>query len=79
MNLVEVDRALRKLRLPGMADVLETLVQGSFDERAKIDGLVRNWNDCLGNQIENWRDELSSLAISFESLEDRNNRMKEVR
>jgi hypothetical protein len=55
------------------------LVQGGFDERTKIDGLVRNRNDCLGNQIENWRDKISSLAVSFKSLEDRNNRMEYVR
>ena len=33
MNLVEVDRALRKLRLSGMADVLETRLRHAQTER----------------------------------------------
>ena len=33
MNTVEIDRALRKLRLSGMADVLEVRVQGATAER----------------------------------------------
>ena len=33
MNLVEIDRALRKLRLSGMANVLEIRVQGAAAER----------------------------------------------
>jgi DNA replication protein DnaC len=38
MNLVELDHALRKLRLSGMADVLETrLRQAQTDKRAPID------------------------------------------
>jgi len=38
MNLVEVDRALRKLRLSGMADVLETrLHQAQADHMAPLD------------------------------------------
>jgi len=38
MNLVEVDRALRKLRLSGMADVLETrLRQAQADNMAPLD------------------------------------------
>jgi DNA replication protein DnaC len=38
MNLVEVDRALRKLRLSGMADVLETrLRQAQSDHMAPLD------------------------------------------
>ncbi len=38
MNLVEVDRALRKLRLSGMADVLETrLHQAQSDHMAPLD------------------------------------------
>jgi DNA replication protein DnaC len=42
MNLIELDRALRKLRLSGMADVLETrLRQAQTDKVAPID-LVSN-------------------------------------
>jgi len=38
MNLVEIDRALRKLRLSGMADVLETrLRQAQSDHMAPLD------------------------------------------
>jgi DNA replication protein DnaC len=38
MNLVELDRALRKLRLSGMADVLETrLRQAQAEHMAPID------------------------------------------
>jgi DNA replication protein DnaC len=38
MNLVELDHALRKLRLSGMADVLETrLRQAQSDKMAPID------------------------------------------
>lgn len=33
MNLVEIDRALRKLRLSGMANVLEIRIQGAAAER----------------------------------------------
>ena len=38
MNLIELDRALRKLRLSGMANVLETrLRQAQTDKLAPID------------------------------------------
>ena len=38
MNLVELDRALRKLRLSGMADVLETrLLQAQSEQMAPLD------------------------------------------
>ena len=38
MNLVELDQALRKLRLSGMADVLETrLQQAQVEQMAPID------------------------------------------
>jgi DNA replication protein DnaC len=33
VNVVEIDRALRKLRLSGMADVLEVRIQGAATER----------------------------------------------
>ena len=42
MNLVELDQALRKLRLSGMADVLDTrLRQAQTEQMVPID-LVRN-------------------------------------
>ena len=38
MNLVELDQALRKLRLSGMADVLDTrLQQAQVEQMAPID------------------------------------------
>ena len=43
MNLVELDRALRKLRLSGMADVLETrLRQAQSEKLAPIDSRLRS-------------------------------------
>jgi DNA replication protein DnaC len=48
MNLVEIDRALRKLRLSGMADVLETrLRQAQSEKLAPIDFLSALVSDEL--------------------------------
>ena len=48
MNLVEVDRALRKLRLSGMADVLETrLHQAQADKMAPLDLIAALVSDEL--------------------------------
>ena len=51
MNLVELDRALRKLRLSGMADVLETrLRQAQTEQLAPLDLVVdaRRPTNCCG-------------------------------
>ena len=48
MNLVELDQALRKLRLSGMADVLETrLQQAQVEQLAPIDLVAALVNDEL--------------------------------
>ena len=48
MNLVELDQALRKLRLSGMADVLETrLQQAQVEQMAPIDLVAALVNDEL--------------------------------
>ena len=61
MNLVEIDRALRKLRLSGMADVLEIRVQGAAAERLPHldflsvlvgDELTRRQDRLLGRRIK---------------------------
>ena len=61
MNLVEIDRALRKLRLSGMADVLEVRMQGAAAERLPHldflsslvgDELLRRQDRLLGRRIK---------------------------
>ena len=48
MNLVELDQALRKLRLSGIADVLETrLLQAQTEQMAPIDLLAALVTDEL--------------------------------
>ena len=48
MNLVELDQALRKLRLSGMADVLDTrLLQAQTEQLAPIDLLAALVSDEL--------------------------------
>jgi len=48
MNLVELDQALRKLRLSGMANVLETrLLQAQTEQLAPIDLLAALVSDEL--------------------------------
>ena len=48
MNLVELDQALRKLRLSGMADVLDTrLQQAQVEQMAPIDLVAALVNDEL--------------------------------
>ena len=48
MNLVELDQALRKLRLSGMADVLETrLLQAQTEQMARTDLLAALVSDEL--------------------------------
>jgi DNA replication protein DnaC len=53
MNVVEIDRALRKLRLSGMADVLETrLRQAQGEKLAPIDFLSALVSDELQRRQE---------------------------
>ena len=61
MNTVEIDRALRKLRLSGMADVLEIRIQGTAAERQPhldfistlvSDELLRRQDRLLGRRIK---------------------------
>ena len=61
MNLVEIDRALRKLRLSGMADVLDVRIQGAAAERQPHldflsalvgDELLRRQDRLLGRRIK---------------------------
>jgi hypothetical protein len=48
MNIIELDRALRKLRLSGMADVLETRLRHAQAERlAPLDLVALLVNDEL--------------------------------
>jgi DNA replication protein DnaC len=61
MNLVEIDRALRRLRLSGMADVLDVRLQGAATERQPHldflsslvgDELLRRQDRLLGRRIK---------------------------
>jgi DNA replication protein DnaC len=72
VNVVEIDRALRKLRLSGMADVLEVRVQGAAAERQPHldflsalvgDELLRRQDRLLGRRIKQagFRDNGKSL------------------
>ena len=60
MNLIELDRALKQLRLGGMAAVLETrLRQAQTEPMAPIDLLSCLVSDelttCSGQLLERWR------------------------
>jgi DNA replication protein DnaC len=61
VNVVEIDRALRKLRLSGMADVLEVRIQGAAAERQPHldfisalvgDELLRRQDRLLGRRVK---------------------------
>ena len=70
MNLVEIDRALRKLRLSGMADVLEIRVQGAASERQPhVDFL----SALVGDELLRRRDRLAPDPDGF--LEVRGHRV----
>ena len=57
MNLIEVDRALRKLRLSGMADVLETRLRHAQTERLPPLDLVATLvtDELQRREIACWR------------------------
>ena len=61
MNIIEIDRALRRLRLSGMAEVLEVRIQGAAAERQPHldflsalvgDELLRRQDRLLGRRIK---------------------------
>ena len=61
MNPIEIDRALRKLRLSGMADTLATrLVQAQAEGQAPIDFL----SALVGDELQRRQDPASSRRAS---------------
>ena len=67
MNLIEVDRALRQLRLSGMADVLETrLTQAQADKRIPLD-LV---SALVSDELLRRQDRLFSRRLKNASFRD---------
>ena len=55
MNVIEIDRALRKLRLSAMAEVLEVrLLEAQTDSTAHLDFLSTSFSDV---RIAFWRDD----------------------
>lgn len=85
MNLIELDRALRQLRLSGMADVLETrLIQAQSDKLVPLDlvsqlvsdELLRRQDRLFDRRIKKagFRDpdrNLASFDFDFVSLRQR--------
>lgn len=79
MNVTEIDRALRRLRLSGMADVLNVRLQGAAAERQPHldflsalvgDELLRRQDRLLGRRIKQagFRDhgkKLDSFDLDF--------------
>ena len=55
MNLIELDRALRQLRLGGMAQVLETrLLQAQTEKMVPIDWIANLVSDELTLRTDRW-------------------------
>jgi DNA replication protein DnaC len=85
VNVIEIDRALRKLRLSGMADVLEIRVRGAAAERQPhldflsvlvSDELLRRQDRLLGRRIKQagFRDSgktLDSFDLDFNKKTNR--------
>ena len=85
MNVVEIDRALRRLHLSGMADVLEVRIQGAAAERQPHldflsalvgDELLRRQDRLLGRRIKlaRFRDNgktLDSFDLEFNKKTNR--------
>jgi len=68
MNQIEIDRALRRLRLSGMADVLETrLIEAQSSSLAPLDFLSTLVND----ELERRRDRLVARRIKQARFRDR--------
>ena len=77
MNLVELDRALRQLRLSGMAAVLETrLRQAQTEKVTPIDlvSMLSSLMNCCGDKTGcssdaiNWRAFVITIARSILSI-----------
>ena len=67
MNLVEIDRALRKLRLSGMADVLELRIQGASSARQPhVDFL----STLVGDELQRRLDRLLARRIKEAGFRD---------
>ena len=67
MNLVEIDRALRKRRLSGMADVLEIRIQGAASERlSHIDFL----SSLVGDELLRRQDRLLARRVKQAGFRD---------
>jgi hypothetical protein len=60
MNLVEIDQALRKLRLSGMADVLETRLRHAQTERLAPIDLI---STLVSDELLRRQDRLSGRRI----------------
>jgi len=62
MNLVELDRSLRKLRLSGMAETLETrLLQANAEKIAPLDFL----SALVGDELVRRQDRLIEIEQRF--------------
>jgi DNA replication protein DnaC len=67
MNLVEIDHALRKLRLSGMADVLETRLRHAQTERLAPIDLI---STLVSDELLRRQDRLSSRRIKAARFRD---------
>jgi DNA replication protein DnaC len=67
MNLVEIDRALRKLRLSGMADVLETRLRHAQTEKLAPIDLV---STLVSDELLRRQDRLSGRRIKAARFRD---------
>jgi DNA replication protein DnaC len=67
MNLVEIDRALRKLRLSGMADVLETRLRHAQTERLAPIDLI---STLVSDELLRRQDRLSGRRIKAARFRD---------
>ena len=69
MNVLEIDRALRKLRLSGMAEVLEVRLQGAAAERLPhLDFL----STLVGDELHRRQDRLLGRRIKQAGFRDSN-------
>jgi DNA replication protein DnaC len=67
MNLVEIDHALRKLRLSGMADVLETRLRHAQTERLAPIDLI---STLVSDELLRRQDRLSGRRIKAARFRD---------
>lgn len=72
MNKVEIDKALRKLRLSGMANTLETrLLEAQTDRMPPIDFL----SQLVSDELERRQDRLIERRIKFARFRDADRRL----